>query len=120
MCIRDRAQLDRISRYSGANPDTAPLHNLGGEQWAKAKKKAAEKVRDVAAELLEIQAKRHARQGLAIDVDRAMYEPVSYTHLDVYKRQLLNGGFGVLAGALLVAVLSALSRLRGKSHTPQA
>jgi len=69
------AQLDRISRYSGANPDTAPLHNLGGEQWAKAKKKAAEKVRDVAAELLEIQAKRHARKGLAIDVDRAMYEP---------------------------------------------
>jgi len=69
------AQLDRISRYSGANPDTAPLHNLGGEQWNKAKKKAADKVRDVAAELLEIQAKRHARQGLAIDVDRAMYEP---------------------------------------------
>ena len=73
------AQLDRISRYSGANPDTAPLHNLGGEQWAKAKKKAAEKVRDVAAELLEIQAKRQARQGLAIDVDRAMYEPFAAT-----------------------------------------
>ena len=68
-------QLDRISRYSGANPDTAPLHNLGGEQWAKAKRKAAEKVRDVAAELLEIQARRHARQGLAVDVDRALYEP---------------------------------------------
>ena len=73
------AQLDRISRYSGANPDTAPLHNLGGEQWAKAKKKAAEKVRDVAAELLEIQAKRQARQGLAIDVDRALYEPFAAT-----------------------------------------
>ena len=73
------AQLDRISRYSGANPDTAPLHNLGGEQWAKAKKKAAEKVRDVAAELLEIQARRHARKGLAIDVDRAMYEPFAAT-----------------------------------------
>ncbi|MFN3310756.1 MAG: transcription-repair coupling factor [Thermomonas sp.] len=69
------AQLDRISRYSGANPDTAPLHSLGGEQWAKAKKKAAEKVRDVAAELLEIQARRHARQGLAIPLDRALYEP---------------------------------------------
>ncbi len=73
------AQLDRISRYSGANPDTAPLHNLGGEQWAKAKKKAAAKVRDVAAELLEIQAKRQARQGLAIDVDRALYEPFAAT-----------------------------------------
>ena len=73
------AQLDRISRYSGASADTAPLHNLGGEQWTKARKKAAEKVRDVAAELLEIQAKRHARQGLAIDVDRAMYEPFAAT-----------------------------------------
>ena len=73
------AQLDRISRYSGANPDTAPLHNLGGEQWTKAKKKAAEKVRDVAAELLEIQARRQARKGLAIDVDRVMYEPFAAT-----------------------------------------
>ena len=69
------AQLHLINRYSGASVETAPLHSLGGEQWTKAKKKAAEKVRDVAAELLEIQAKRSARAGLAIDVDRAMYEP---------------------------------------------
>lgn len=73
------AQLDRISRYSGASPETAPLHNLGGEQWNKAKRKAAEKVRDVAAELLEIQAKRQARAGIALDVDRAMYEPFAAT-----------------------------------------
>src|SRR5690606_19096232 len=46
------AQLHLISRYSGASVETAPLHSLGGEAWAKAKKKAAEKVRDVAAELL--------------------------------------------------------------------
>lgn len=69
------AQLHLISRYSGASPETAPLHSLGGEQWAKAKRKAAEKVRDVAAELLEIQARRRARAGLALDVDRSMYEP---------------------------------------------
>jgi len=69
------AQLHLINRYSGASPETAPLHSLGGEQWTKAKKKAAEKVRDVAAELLEIQAKRQARAGLALPVDRAMYEP---------------------------------------------
>ncbi|NUO74903.1 MAG: transcription-repair coupling factor [Lysobacter sp.] len=69
------AQLHLISRYSGASVETAPLHSLGGEQWSKAKKKAAEKVRDVAAELLEIQAKRQARAGLALDMDRAMYEP---------------------------------------------
>ncbi|MBW3551051.1 MAG: transcription-repair coupling factor [Proteobacteria bacterium] len=69
------AQLHLINRYSGASVETAPLHSLGGEQWTKAKRKAAEKVRDVAAELLEIQAKRQARAGLAIDIDRAMYEP---------------------------------------------
>ena len=69
------AQLHLISRYSGASPETAPLHSLGGEQWSKAKRKAAEKVRDVAAELLEIQARRRARAGLALHVDRAMYEP---------------------------------------------
>ncbi|GAB3388470.1 transcription-repair coupling factor [Lysobacter fragariae] len=69
------AQLHLISRYSGASAETAPLHSLGGEAWTKAKRKAAEKVRDVAAELLEIQAKRQARAGLALDLDRVMYEP---------------------------------------------
>lgn len=69
------AQLHLISRYSGASAETAPLHSLGGEQWTRAKRKAAEKVRDVAAELLEIQARRRARAGLALQVDRAMYEP---------------------------------------------
>ena len=38
------AQLHLISRYSGASAETAPLHSLGGEQWSKAKRKAAEKV----------------------------------------------------------------------------
>ncbi|MDH5824125.1 transcription-repair coupling factor [Luteimonas sp. RD2P54] len=69
------AQLHLINRYSGASPESAPLHSLGGEAWSKAKRKAAEKVRDVAAELLEIHAKRMARSGLALDVDRSMYEP---------------------------------------------
>jgi transcription-repair coupling factor (superfamily II helicase) len=69
------AQLHLVNRYSGASPETAPLHSLGGEAWTKAKRKATEKVRDVAAELLEIQAKRHARAGLALSLDRAMYEP---------------------------------------------
>ena len=73
------AQLHLVSRYSGASPETAPLHNLGGEQWTKAKRKAQEKVRDVAAELLEIQAKRQARAGLALEVDRSMYEPFAAT-----------------------------------------
>ncbi len=68
------SQLQLVSRYAGASPELAPLHSLGGEQWEKAKKKAAEKVRDVAAELLEIQARRHARAGLAVQPERSMVE----------------------------------------------
>jgi transcription-repair coupling factor (superfamily II helicase) len=59
------SSLHLISRYSGANPETAPLYKLGGEQWAKAKRRAMERVRDVAAELLDVYAKRAAQQGLA-------------------------------------------------------
>lgn len=55
--------LHLISRYGGSEPELAPLNHLGNDQWQKAKKKAAEKIRDVAAELLDIYAKREARQG---------------------------------------------------------
>ncbi|MBP7370128.1 MAG: transcription-repair coupling factor, partial [Arenimonas sp.] len=68
------AQLHLVSRYSGVSADHAPLHNLGGEAWERAKRKAAEKVHDVAAELLEIQAKRLAQTGFSIHAERAMYE----------------------------------------------
>lgn len=59
------SSLHLISRYSGSEPDQAPLHRLGTEQWQRAKRKAAEQVRDVAAELLEIYAQRAARPGEA-------------------------------------------------------
>jgi len=58
--------LHLISRYTGASEETAPLHKLGSDQWEKARRKAAEKIRDVAAELLEIYARREARQGYAM------------------------------------------------------
>jgi transcription-repair coupling factor (superfamily II helicase) len=57
------AQLSVISRYSGAAPEDAPLHRLGSGQWEKAKRKAAQQVRDTAAELLNLYARRAARQG---------------------------------------------------------
>ncbi|MGN6789926.1 MAG: transcription-repair coupling factor, partial [Rhodanobacteraceae bacterium] len=66
------AQLALVSRYSGADDEHAPLHSLGGESWERAKRKAAEKVRDVAAELLAVHAQRAARLGSAVDYDRAM------------------------------------------------
>ena len=65
--------LDRISRYSGVDPDHAPLHKLGSGQWEKARRKAHEKIRDVAAELLEIHARRAARKGHSFKLDRAGY-----------------------------------------------
>ena len=55
--------LDLISRYTGASPENAPLHRLGSDQWAKAKQRAIKKIRDVAAELLDVYARRAARPG---------------------------------------------------------
>lgn len=60
------ASLQLISRYTGSDEDGAPLHRLGSGQWEKAKRKAAEKVRDVAAELLDVYARRAARKGKSI------------------------------------------------------
>ena len=59
------SQLEVISRYSGAQPEEAPLHKLGSGQWDKARTRAAKQVRDTAAELLALYAKRAARQGHA-------------------------------------------------------
>tara|TARA_R110000803_G_scaffold59281_1_gene117812 strand:- start:25092 stop:28601 length:3510 start_codon:yes stop_codon:yes gene_type:complete len=67
------ASLHLISRYSGADADHAPLHKLGNDTWSKAKQKAAEKVRDVAAELLDIYAKRASNHGYSFKRDKADY-----------------------------------------------
>ena len=68
------SQLQLISRYTGVSPDEAPLHRLGSGQWEKAKRRAAEQVRDSAAELLNIYARRAARQGHAFRYSPADYE----------------------------------------------
>jgi transcription-repair coupling factor (superfamily II helicase) len=67
------SQLHVIGRYSGANPDDAPLHMLGSGQWEKARKKAAQQARDTAAELLDLYAKRALRKGHAF-----MFDPQDY------------------------------------------
>jgi len=68
------AALHLISRYTGVSPDEAPLHRLGSDQWNKAKRKAAEQVRDSAAELLNIYARRAAREGFAFRFSQHDYE----------------------------------------------
>ncbi len=68
------AQLHQIGRYSGANPDEAPLHLLGSGQWDKARRRAATQARDAAAELLNLYARRAAREGHAFPFDPHAYE----------------------------------------------
>lgn len=67
------ASLNLIGRYSGGAEESAPLHKLGGEAWVKARRKAAEKVRDVAAELLDVYAKRELKPGYKFALDRDQY-----------------------------------------------
>ncbi|MGA3250008.1 MAG: transcription-repair coupling factor [Paraburkholderia sp.] len=67
------AQLHVISRYSGADPESAPLHSLGSGQWEKAKRRAAQQIRDTAAELLNLYARRAAREGHAFKLDPRDY-----------------------------------------------
>ena len=68
------SQLHHISRYTGVSADEAPLHRLGSPQWDKAKRKAAEQIRDSAAELLNIYARRAAREGHAFRYSPQDYE----------------------------------------------
>jgi transcription-repair coupling factor (superfamily II helicase) len=68
------SQLHLIGRYTGVSADEAPLHKLGSAQWDKAKRKAAEQVRDAAAELLNIYARRAAREGYAFRYSPQDYE----------------------------------------------
>jgi len=71
------ASLHLIGRYSGADSEHAPLHKLGNDTWSKAKQKAAEKVRDVAAELLDIYAKRASNHGHTFKRDKQDYQAFS-------------------------------------------
>ena len=68
------SSLHLISRYSGSAPEHAPLHKLGSGDWEKARRKAAEQVRDVAAELLDLYARRAARQGHSFRLDDLDYQ----------------------------------------------
>ncbi|MGH8418582.1 MAG: transcription-repair coupling factor [Pseudomonas sp.] len=71
------ANLHLIARYTGSDDELAPLHRLGSEAWQRAKRKAAEQVRDVAAELLDIYARRAAREGYAFADPKLDYETFS-------------------------------------------
>lgn len=68
------AALHVLSRYSGGEEASAPLHKLGNDQWEKAKRKAAEKIRDVAAELLDVYARREAKPGYPFKLDQEEYQ----------------------------------------------
>ena len=61
--------LHLIARYTGADPESAPLHRLGSEQWEKARRRARERANDVAAQLLEVYARRESRVGFECQLD---------------------------------------------------
>lgn len=71
------SNLHLISRYSGADVDYAPMHKLGNDRWVKTKRKAAEKIRDTAAELLDIYARREAQTGFGFSFDSSEYQQFS-------------------------------------------
>ena len=68
------SSLHLISRYSASDTDMAPLHRLGTEKWSTQRRKALEKIRDTAAELLEVYAKREAKPGFGFNFPRDDYE----------------------------------------------
>ncbi len=65
--------LDHVTRYTGGSPESAPWHRLGTEQWSRARRRAADRVRDVAAELLDLYSRRAAREGRSIRFDEDAY-----------------------------------------------
>src|SRR5690625_8007902 len=82
LCLEARAgaklyvpitDLHLVSRYPGADPDTITLHRLGSDRWKRTRRRAADKVRDAAAELPNLQARRFARQGGRHTLDRGLY-----------------------------------------------
>jgi transcription-repair coupling factor (superfamily II helicase) len=68
------ASLHLVSRYAGSDPESAPLHKLGSDQWEKARRKASKKASDVAAQLLEVYARREAREGFAFERHQLDYD----------------------------------------------
>ena len=80
------SSLHLVSRYTGSNPDSAPLHRLGSRQWEKARRKAAKQVRDVAAELLDLYSRRLARQGFAFPLDKKLYAEFASGYREIYFR----------------------------------
>ena len=68
------SQLHLISRYAGAAHENLHLHKLGSGAWNKAKRKAAEKARDTAAELLNLYAQRAAQQGHKFELNEQDYQ----------------------------------------------
>jgi transcription-repair coupling factor (superfamily II helicase) len=66
--------LHLVNRYTGGAPESAPLHKLGTDQWARARRRAAEAVRDVAAELLDLHARRAAHQAASLQANELEYQ----------------------------------------------
>jgi len=58
-----------VQKYIGTSPKRPKLSKVGSARWQKQKEKVARSVRDLAAELLELQARRQAMGGVAYGAD---------------------------------------------------
>lgn len=124
------AQLHLIFHYSGGSKDSAPLHTLGSGQWEKSKNRAAKQIRDTAADLLNLYAKRKLRSGHIYKYDEAEYKifsnyfgfqetPDQQKAIDAVIQDMASGrlmdrlvcgdvGFGKTEVALRAAFIAAL------------
>ncbi|WKT00757.1 transcription-repair coupling factor [Gallibacterium salpingitidis] len=96
------SSLHLISRYVGGGEENAPLHKLGSEAWVRSRQKAAEKIRDVAAELLDVYAKRESRPGFAFQYDREEFQQfvATFPFEETYDQQMaINAVIGDMCQA---------------------
>lgn len=62
-------QLNLVQKYVSAESKTPHINKLGGNEWAKTKRRVASKVEDIADELVDLYAKRETEKGYAFPKD---------------------------------------------------
>lgn len=63
------SRIGLVQRYVGGGGSRPRLAKIGGQAWGKARKAAESAVTDMASELLELQAQRASKVGIAFDAD---------------------------------------------------
>ena len=67
-------QVDLIQKYISLDAAQPKLHKLGGRSWVKEKKRTEDAIKDLAAEMIHVQAERDMREGFVYDKSKEMEE----------------------------------------------